>query len=151
MRLHNYVLTNGLLDIAPDFAQQLHSTTEDILSLVRRLDDDGDDDELANNAQESVVPCQRINRASCPEVPQRTMPLEETTRTHVLGYNFMTEYEMMAPVHMIDHQIALPNSTTPLAIQKPVYYDDIHMPLFDNTSYPFPSTADPNLCPDLTS
>lgn len=45
MKLHDYAVSNGILDKAPDFARELRVTTEKFLSLARRSASEGDDSE----------------------------------------------------------------------------------------------------------
>src|SRR6266699_5557276 len=54
MRLHDFAVSQGLLDRMPEFGEQLRSTTEKFLTLARRSSDDDDakdDEQLDTNSE----------------------------------------------------------------------------------------------------
>lgn len=160
MKLHDYAMTHGILDLAPGFAQQLRSTTERILALVRRLDDDDgsddDDDDQIGSVQDPAAPHvsssqEQDDTSPSSEVVERTLQSKSAPYSHVLGYNFSTESGMMPPFATTNTPTAITASsiaTTP----KSVYYGDVNMSFFDhNASFPDSVTTDANMFPDPTT
>lgn len=159
MKLHDCAMAHGVLDMAPGFARELRSTTESILSLVKRLDDgnDGGDDEHTCRVEDSTTPhvsSSSLSRGQTysspsPEEVERTKQPEQTSYTPVLGYQFMTESGMMSPFTTTDTPPTILDSSA--TSSKPVYYGDVNMPMFDDSSFPYTVNADTTLFPDLSS
>lgn len=150
MKLHDYVLTHGILDVAPDFAHQLHSTTENILSLVGRLDDDDDDDDNGNEdsaAPQASSSQNQIEKSPFPETIDTTAQSGPVIRTPVvLGYNLETGYDVLPPFSTTGILTILTASTPP-STQTAVYCSDTNMPV-EKASFSLTRTDDSILFPN---
>lgn len=155
MKLHDYAVGNGIIDMAPDFARQLRSTTEMFLSLARKSSEGGrsESHDIESPGQESgasdKTPPAPNHKPSSPEVVGGQQPTTSEFGSHVLGYNLTTAAEMaIAPPFSLDDLTipsTQPTSSKITATSHPLTgldYEIISMPTFDNASFPFDISSD---------
>ncbi|KAJ2902953.1 hypothetical protein MKZ38_010605 [Zalerion maritima] len=66
MKLHDFAISRGLLDAAPEFGRELRSTTEKFLSLARRSNEEANKDDEGANENQDNSPDVEVRRQSDP-------------------------------------------------------------------------------------
>lgn len=144
MKLHDYAVSNGILDRAPDFARELRATTEKFLALAKRLGEDGENESQSESpghesAQSEKSSAARNQRSQSPPIAQAQPPRD--LGNTVLGYNVTSQVELSPSLSINDVPAPSGQLTN---IQAPLGYDYevITMPTLDNASFPFDFTTD---------
>lgn len=148
MKLHDFAVSYGILDISPDFARELHATTEKFLLLAKKMSDAGEDYEQAGSEHESGLseksPKDRNSKSNSPEASEPVQATQTNPESTIWGYSMMTDPEMAHAFTMTD----LPATTIPpptTTTHTPPAYEVISMPTLDNASFPFSFDTDPTL------
>lgn len=142
MKLHEFAISQGILEKTPTFAKELQSTTERILMLAKKSSESSGEDSRATSTGKKSgatkkspgkIP-EKAPSADVAEVPPVTMG------NSVWGYRFDDDNETQEkpppPMTGLSQ-----NPTSSLAMtQAPLGYEMITMPTLDNASFAF----DPN-------
>lgn len=145
MQLHDFAVDLGILEQAPEFARELHATTEKFLSLARRSSEAGGQDSQSDSpAQETYRAPWRVQKekSSSPEAIETQPPREQPVLPWG-GYMVRTEPDMSPAIPVPDLSNAIPTST-----QASLDYEIITMPTPENASFPFGLHQD-SLFPDI--
>ncbi|KAJ4412448.1 hypothetical protein N0V82_008803 [Gnomoniopsis sp. IMI 355080] len=137
MKLHDFAISQGVLEKIPAFAQELQSTTERILMLAKKTSESGGENSRAPSVGKDTGPSEK----SLGKQPEKTTSPDAvrappmTTGSSVWGYTFDEETTQIEPT------LAMPDVSTPTAAQialtkAPLGYGITSMSTFDNASFP---------------
>lgn len=140
MKLHDFAVSQGLLEKAPAFAQELQATTEQITLLANKPSESGGENSSATRTGKDSVPKKKSTRKQ-PESSSSRKAVEAPPTdmgSSVWGYNFDHETQIHPAVDMPD--VSHPAAGQMTIAQAPLGYEIITSPTPDNASFPF----DPN-------
>ncbi|KUI53618.1 AP-1-like transcription factor [Cytospora mali] len=145
MKLHDFAVSLGMLEKAPEFARELRATTEKFLSLARKSSEDGGHDGRSESSSHDAARSPRHGRKEKSSSPEAivTQPPRQQDVLPWGGYISTTAPVISPPVSVPDHSNIMPTSTQAL-----LDYEIITMPTTENASFPFGLTQN-SLFPDI--
>ncbi|KAJ4393511.1 hypothetical protein N0V93_002723 [Gnomoniopsis smithogilvyi] len=141
LKLHNFAVSQGILERAPAFAQELQSTTEKILMLAEKSSESGPESSRAASNRNDAGPSKRSSEKQ-PEKSIFSEAVEAPTPTMgnpIWGYTFDNQTQMN-PAPDVSGVSQPPESQFAIT-QAPLDYENITMPTLDNASFLFDPTA----------
>ncbi|KAJ9144112.1 AP-1-like transcription factor [Pleurostoma richardsiae] len=153
MKLHDFALSQGLLERVPEFGRQLRATTERFLTLARKSSEDSgskDDDQAGTpepdlveqsiQSSDAPVPSRGGGETPSPEVSTRTSPEQVATdvATQALYGGFVVSHETQSLTSSkLAQSSFLPPFSAPPPASHATDYEIVTLPTFDNASFPF--------------
>lgn len=147
MKLHDYAVSHGILEMLPEFAQELRSTTEKFLILARKSSESGGGDSQAGSpGQESGVSDKSVrhqhDKSSSPEVVE-AQPASNISNS-IWGYSFSTGAELDPALTMADMTLPITHTAPiswPAEDPKQDLGYDMTIPALDDTDFTFSSPS----------
>ena len=106
MKLHDFAVQSGLLERAPDFAEQLRGTTQIFLSLAQKSNEDaaGEEDQSSNadHTPRDTTAASRIEKQLSERVIEIPAPAVQPSKTETPTYGgFMITHEPLSPASQV--------------------------------------------------
>ncbi|KAH8888405.1 hypothetical protein GQ53DRAFT_598053, partial [Thozetella sp. PMI_491] len=137
MKLHDFAVGHGLLDVAPEFALQLRATTEMFLSLARRSSDDGgkDEEQLAGEEKSASTQAEQTISGHLLDLTiPKSKDVHPPAPPQLMG-GLMVSHDSMPENKVASTEMQLSLS---VAVQNPnLDYEVITYPTLENASFPF--------------
>lgn len=142
MKLHDYAISHGILEMLPEFAQEMRSTMETFVVLAKQSSDSGSGgggqaaSPVVDSGASDKSPGHRRDQSSSPEVVNDVQP-KSTINNSVWGYTFDTDTEIDPALTMAD--LTLPNSSA--LTQAPLGYEITTTSTFNTTPFQFDNAS----------
>lgn len=141
MKLHDFAISQGILEKTPTFAKELQSTTEKFLMLAKKSNESSGEESRATSTGKKSSPTKK-STVKKPEISRSPDVVEAppvAMSSSIWGYNFHDEAQEKPSLPMGGLAQHPPSN---IAItQAPLGYEIVTMPAFDHATFSFDSSA----------
>lgn len=141
MKLHDFAISQGILEKTPALAKELQATTEKFIMLAKKSNESSGEESRTTGTGKKSSPTKKSpvkdpEKSRSPDIAEAP---PETMGSSVWGYTFHDEASEKSPLPMsgLSQQPASQIAMT----QAPLGYEIVTMPAFDNVTFSFDPSA----------
>lgn len=137
MKLHDFVISQGILEKTPTFAKELQSTTEKFLRLAKKSNESSGEESRGTSTGKKSSPNKKspTKKPEKPHSPDVAEAPPVTMSSSLWGYSFHDEAQEKPPLPMGGLSQHPPSNIA--MTQAPLGYEIVTMPAFDNSTFSF--------------